>query len=51
MVNELRRFFLKKYRKGNGVRWALAYTWDHYRWLRIERDPKRYARWKKDMDN
>jgi hypothetical protein len=57
MFNELRRFFLKKLRKENGVKrlypqhvwWAVAYTWEQYRWLRIQRDPKRYDQWKKDV--
>jgi hypothetical protein len=48
MFNELRRVYLTKYRKGNGVRWALACTWEQYRWLRIRRDPKRYAQWMTD---
>lgn len=55
MIKELWRFFLKKYRKEDGIRrlypqhvwWALAYTRDQYRWLRIERDPVRLAEWQR----
>lgn len=47
MSGELWYFFRKKLRKGNGIWWALAYTWDHYRWLRIERNPKRLAEWQR----
>ncbi|MEU9795042.1 hypothetical protein AB0E27_31380 [Streptomyces sparsogenes] len=37
VICELWRFFWKKHRKGNGVWWALAYTWDRWQWLRQER--------------
>lgn len=48
MTITLWRFFRKKMRKRNGVWWALCYTWHHYRWLRIERDPVKYQEW---LDN
>ncbi|MEU5166779.1 hypothetical protein [Streptomyces mutomycini] len=45
MVKELYAFFRMKLRKGNGVWWALAYTFDQWRWLRIQNDPKRLQEW------
>ena len=38
-------FFRKKLRKGNGVRWALAYTWDDFQWQRTVRNPKKLTEW------
>jgi hypothetical protein len=38
-------FFRKKLRKGNGVWWALAYTFDQWKWLRIQNNPKRLREW------
>jgi len=37
VISELWSFFRRKLRKGNGVWWALAYTWDHYLWVRRNR--------------
>lgn len=44
-MNELWHFFRKKLRKGNGVWWALTYTWSHWKWMRIRDNPKRYREW------
>ncbi|MEX1655541.1 hypothetical protein ABZ960_20555 [Streptomyces pseudovenezuelae] len=45
MIAELWWFFRKKWRKENGLRrlspahiwWALAYAWDHFKWMRMGR--------------
>lgn len=49
------RFFRKKMRKQGwrgynptALPWAVRYTWHHYRWLRIERDPVKYQAWLDD---
>ncbi|MFD7259341.1 hypothetical protein [Streptomyces sp. NPDC059874] len=40
MSRELWKFFLKKYRKGNGAWWALSYTWLHWQFLRQKREER-----------
>lgn len=35
-LTELWWFFRKKLRKGNGVRWAVAYTYDRWQWTRTD---------------
>lgn len=45
MARELYSFFRRKLRKGNGVWWALAYTFRQWQWLRVLKHPKRYQAW------